>query len=49
MLAIIQIRKKRVYRYNIFKLLNITLKFKVEVIINNVKLIFNKYYIYIFN
>ena len=47
--VIIQIRKKRVYYYNIFKLLNVTPKFKIEIVINNVKLIFNKYYIYIFS
>ena len=49
MFIIIQVRKKRVYYYNIFKFFNVIFKFKVEIVINNIKLIFGKYYICIYN
>ena len=49
MFIIIKYREKNIYRNEIFKLFNITLKLKIKIIIYNVELILDKNHIYIFN
>ena len=46
---IIKNNEKNIYYNEIFRFFNITLKFKIKIVIYNIELIFNENYIYIFN
>ena len=48
-LIIIKIFKKEINYSSLFKLFKILIKLKINIIINKIKLILNKYYINIFN